>query len=214
MNIVAIYTPNPTLYIWAETILNFHILYKVPFTLKLELRATLNLHFLGVWYAELTSFHPKLKLLRAQPIFKLSTVWARVMWPCLKWDIKGEMTLQRNIHDKPKNVWKTNGMGPKKMIQTHVSNLGLWPKACQEWLRACCSCSTWDPWRCYLSVASPIISWSSQVESSSVKVDLSEQSICKRFLVSTNKKVLNLWALNISSIERRALDSHDFVMPI
>ena len=49
-----------------------------------------NLHFLGVWYLELTKFHPKFKLLKAWQILKLSIlVWQSVEEGCSKRGMKG-----------------------------------------------------------------------------------------------------------------------------
>ena len=68
-------------------------------TLELKLRAP-TYNFFGVCYLELTSFHPKLKLLKAWPIFKLSIVQATVKQPCSldEWEIKGGMTLDEEAY--------------------------------------------------------------------------------------------------------------------
>ena len=72
---------------------------RLPLTLKpLYTRAwveSLNFQLLGVWCLEFTFSHPKLKVLIAWPIFKPSTIWASVKWPCSKWAFKGGMILHR-----------------------------------------------------------------------------------------------------------------------
>ena len=72
---------------------------KAPSTLELKLRAPAY-NFWGVCYLEFTSFHPKLKLLKAWPIFKLSVVWATVKqpWSLDEWEIKEGMTLHEEAY--------------------------------------------------------------------------------------------------------------------
>ena len=130
---------------------------------------SLNLQFLGVWYFELTSFYPKLKLLRAWPILKFSIVWASVKWPCLKWDIKRGMILD-----------KESFLTSQRMLESPLAlNSQLRPRAIDIpnlpyggslgfWRRACHSHSTWDPSRCHLSIVRPVKCSSSQVENSCV----------------------------------------------
>lgn len=48
-------------------------------------------------------------------------------------------------------------------------SIGLLPRACQKSWRACCSHFTWNPSKRHLSIASPLESSISQVESSSLK---------------------------------------------
>ena len=104
----------------------------------------------GVWYLDSTSFNVKFEQVQIQGHAES--------------EISREERYYRkhNSRQKLNNAWKPIGFGPTYLSDLHESSLGF----C---LRACCSRSTWDRWRCHLSVARPGKSSSSQVESSSVK---------------------------------------------
>ena len=83
---------------------------------------------------------------------------------------RGNDTKQREVHGKPKNAGKPIGLGRQNESSNSQIRIWIsWPRAPQTWGRACRGRSTWDQWRCHLSVVSPVKSSSYPFESSSVK---------------------------------------------
>lgn len=146
-----------------------------------------HMQFLGVWYYELTRFHPKLKLLRTWLIFRLSNSLSKYIVAMLK------VRYQEGNDNARYTNKECSSMTHKMRAQTlhipkqpHGGSLRIWP-------RACCSWSTWDPSRWPQSAISIVIPFKhsiSQAKSSSVKW------ICvNKHVLPTNEKAssFNFW---------------------